>query len=39
LEAVLREGKIVTPDLGGKSKTRDMASEVKRKLNEKNDWK
>ena len=32
LEAVLRECKVVTPDLGGKSKTIEMALEVKRKL-------
>ncbi len=36
LEAVLMEGKVVTPDLGGKSQTREMASEVKRKLSEVN---
>ena len=34
LEDVLREGRIVTPDLGGKSKTMEMASEVKKKLGE-----
>ncbi len=34
LEDVLKEGKVVTPDLGGKSKTMEMASEVKRKLGE-----
>ena len=30
---VLSEGKIVTPDLGGKSSTMDMAREVREKLN------
>ena len=34
LEDVLREGKVVTPDLGGKSKTMEMAFEVKKKLGE-----
>ena len=32
LEDVLREGEVITPDLGGESKTNEMAFAIKRKL-------
>ena len=31
-EAVLKEGKIVTPDLGGQSTTMEMTKEITRKI-------